>query len=57
MVKNSRSVRLPKKVQLQEGEPGTHPPGWVQVRGMLSAYAAAPRERANAEDGPLSAAY
>jgi hypothetical protein len=28
----------------------------VQVRGVLSSYAAAPRERANAADGPFSAA-
>jgi hypothetical protein len=30
--------------------------GWVQVRGMLRPYAAAPRKRANAADGPFSAA-
>jgi hypothetical protein len=46
MLKNSFSVRLLKKVQMQDGEPGTHPQGWVQVRGVLSTYAAAPRERA-----------
>jgi hypothetical protein len=56
MLKNSFSVRLLKKVQMQDGEPGTHPSGWVQVRGVLRTYAAAPRERANAADGPFSAA-
>jgi hypothetical protein len=63
MLKNSFSVRLLKKAQVQDGEPGTHPLGWVQVRGVLSAYAAAPRERAGypsegwvLADGPFSAA-
>jgi hypothetical protein len=48
--------RLLKKVQLQGGAPGTCPPGWVKARGVLSPYAAAPRERGNAADGPFSAA-
>jgi hypothetical protein len=56
MLKNPFSPRLLKKVQMQGGAPGTHPPGWVQVRGVLGPYAAAPRERTNAADGPFSAA-
>ena len=53
MLKNSFSTRLLKKVQMQGGAPGTHPLGWVQVRGVLSPYVAAPRERAGThpEDG------
>jgi len=47
MLKNSFSARLLKKVQMQGGAPGTRPPGWVQVRGVLGPYVAAPRERAN----------
>ena len=56
MLNNSFSLRLLKKVQLQGGV--THPVGWVpgEVRGVLRAYVAAPRERANAVDGPFSAA-
>jgi hypothetical protein len=56
LVKNQLLARLLKKVQMQGGAPGTHPPGWVQTRGVLGPYAAAPRERANAADGPFSAA-
>jgi hypothetical protein len=56
MLKNSFLPRLRKKVQIQGGV--THPEGWVPgvVRDVLSAYVAAPRERANAVDGPFSAA-
>ena len=56
MLKNPFWVGLLKKAQMPGGEPGTHPLGWVQVRGVLNTYAAAPRERANAADGPFSAA-
>ena len=49
MLKNSFSLRLLKKIQLQGG-------ARCEVRGVLSAYAAAPRERDNAADGPFSAA-
>jgi hypothetical protein len=49
MLKNSFSVRLLKKVQMQGGAGG-------EARGVLGAYVAAPRERANAADGPFSAA-
>jgi hypothetical protein len=49
MLKNSFSLRLLKKVYPQGGARG-------EVRGVLSAYAAAPRERDNAADGPFSAA-
>ena len=45
LLKNPLSPRLLKKVQMQGGAPCTHPPGWVQVRGVLSSYVAAPRER------------
>ena len=48
MLKNSLSSRLLKKVQMQGGTR-------CEVRGVLSPYAAAPRERANAADGPFSA--
>jgi len=56
MVKNPFFPRLLKKVQMQGGV--THPEGWVPsgVRGVLNTYVAAPRERANAGDGPFSAA-
>jgi hypothetical protein len=56
MLKNRFSPRLLKKVQMQGGV--THPEGWVpgEARGVLSTYVAAPRERANAADGPFSAA-
>jgi hypothetical protein len=50
MLKNSLSVRLLKKVQLQGGARS-------EARGVLRAYVAAPRERSNAADGPFSAAY
>jgi len=56
MLNNSFSARLLKKVQMQGGAPGTHPLGWVQVRGVFGSYVATPRERANAADGPFSAA-
>jgi hypothetical protein len=56
MLKNALLLRLLKKVQMQGGV--THPFGWVPgvVRGVLSSYVAAPRERANAADGLFSAA-
>ena len=49
MLKNPFSPRLLKKVQMQGG-------ARCEVRGVLSPYVAAPRERANAADGPFSAA-
>jgi hypothetical protein len=49
MLKNSPLLRLLKKVQMQGGARG-------MVRGVLTTYVAAPRERANAADGPFSAA-
>jgi hypothetical protein len=49
LLKNSLSPRLLKKVQMQGGERS-------EVRGVLATYVAAPRERANAADGPFSAA-
>jgi hypothetical protein len=49
MLKNSISPRLIKKVQMQGGVR-------CEVRGVLGPYAAAPREHANAADGPFSAA-
>jgi hypothetical protein len=55
MRKNSALPRLLKKVHVQGATPGTHPPGWVQARGVLSTYVAAPRERDNAAGGPFSA--
>jgi hypothetical protein len=56
MLKNPFSPRLLKKVQMQGGAPIFR---WVpgEVRGVLGPYAAAPRKRANAADGPFSAAY
>jgi len=56
-MKNSLSLRLLKKAQMQGG--ATHPlDGYpAEVRGVLGSYAAAPRERANAADGPFSAAW
>jgi hypothetical protein len=56
MLRNSRLPRLLKKVKIKGGAPGTRPAGWVQARGVLNPYVAAPRERANAGDGPFSAA-
>jgi len=61
VLKNSLCPRLLKKVQMQGGvthQMGTRYPsaGWVQVRGVLGPYVAAPRERANAANGPFSAA-
>jgi hypothetical protein len=50
MLKDPFSPRLLKKVQMQGGK------RW-EVRGVLGPYAAAPRERANAADGPFSAAW
>jgi hypothetical protein len=44
MLKNPFLVRLLKKTQMRGGER-------CEVRGVLSTYAAAPRERANAADG------
>ncbi len=49
VLKNSLWSRLLKKVQMQGGARG-------EVRGVLGLYVAAPRERANAADGPFSAA-
>jgi hypothetical protein len=49
MLKNPLSPRLLKKAQMQGGVQ-------CEVRGVLSSYVAAPRERANAADGPFSAA-
>jgi hypothetical protein len=49
MLKNPLSPRLLKKVQMQGG-------ARAEVRGVLDPYAAAPRECANAADGPFSAA-
>jgi len=49
MLENPSSPRLLKKVQMLGGER-------CVVRGVLGPYAAAPRERANAADGPFSAA-
>src|SRR5574337_269046 len=49
MRKNPFLPRLLKKVQMQGGARG-------EVRGVLRPYVAAPRERANAADGPFSAA-
>jgi hypothetical protein len=49
MPKNWFSVRLLKKVQMQGG-------ARYEARGVLNPYAAAPRERTNAADGPFSAA-
>jgi hypothetical protein len=55
MLMNTLLLRLLKKVHMQGKAPGTHPPGWEQVRGVLGMYAAAPRERDNAAGGPFSA--
>jgi hypothetical protein len=55
MLTNSFLPSLLKKVQMQGGTPGTHPLGWVQGRGVLGPYAAAPRQRSNAADAPFSA--
>ena len=66
MLKNSLSFRLLKKVQMSRDFAGrragypsarmsTHRNGYP-VRGVLSSYVAAPRERNNAADGPFSAA-
>jgi hypothetical protein len=49
LLKNSFLLRLLKKVQIQGG-------ARCVVRGVLTAYVAAPRERANAVDGLFSAA-
>ena len=49
MLKNPSSPRLLKKAQMQGG-------AGCEVRGVLGPYAAAPRKRANAADGPFSAA-
>jgi hypothetical protein len=49
LLKNPLSPRLLKKVQMQGG-------ARCEVRGVLRMYVAAPRERANAADGPFSAA-
>jgi hypothetical protein len=49
LLKNPFSPRLLKRVQMQGG-------ARCEVRGVLGPYAAAPRERANAADGPFSAA-
>jgi hypothetical protein len=49
MLKNPLSPGLLKKAQMQGG-------AGCEVRGVLSPYAAAPRERANAADGSFSAA-
>jgi hypothetical protein len=49
MLKASLFTRLLKKGQMQGGARRA-------VRGVLGPYVAAPRERANAADGPFSAA-
>jgi len=49
MLKNSLLARLLKKVQMQGG-------ARCEVRDVRGRYVAAPRERANAADGPFSAA-
>jgi hypothetical protein len=49
LLKTPFLLRLLKKVQMQGGKR-------CEVRGVLSTYAAVPRERANAADGPFSAA-
>jgi hypothetical protein len=49
LLRNLHLPRLLKKVQMQGGARG-------EVPGVLSPYVAAPRERANAADGPFSAA-
>jgi hypothetical protein len=49
MLKNLFSARLLKKVQMQGG-------ARCEVRGVLGSYVATARERANAADGPFSAA-
>ena len=49
MLKRSILPRLLKKVQIQGGKR-------CEARGVLIAYAAGPRERANAVDGPFSVA-
>jgi hypothetical protein len=49
MLKNPFSPGLLKKAQMQGGVR-------CEVRGVLGPYAAAPRERVNAADGPFSAA-
>jgi hypothetical protein len=49
MLKNSLSVRLLKKIQMQGG-------AGCEARDVLRTYVAAPRERDNAADGPFSAA-
>jgi hypothetical protein len=49
LLKKPFGVRLLKKAQMQGGQR-------CEARGVLSTYAAAPRERANAADGPFSAA-
>jgi hypothetical protein len=49
MLKDPFSARLLKKIQMQGG-------ARCEVRGVLGSYVAAPRERANAADGPFSAA-
>ena len=67
MLKKPFSPRLLKKVQMSRdfaGRRAGYPSaGWVQVRGVLGPYAAAPRERAGypsagwvTADGPFSAA-
>jgi hypothetical protein len=49
MPKKPLVPRLLKKVQMQGG-------ARCEARGVLRPYVAAPRERANAADGPFSAA-
>jgi hypothetical protein len=49
LLKDPFLCRLRKKVQMQGGARG-------EARGVLGPYVAAPRERANAADGPFSAA-
>jgi hypothetical protein len=61
MLKNSLLPRLLKKVRMsfdsaQDREPVERQGGARGgARGALSAYVAAPRDRANAADGPVSA--
>ena len=48
VAENPALARLLKKIQMQGG-------ARCEARGVLGLYVAAPRERANAADGPFSA--
>ncbi len=50
MVQNAFLARLRKRVQMQGGER-------CEVQGVRRVYVTAPRARANAADGPVSAAW